>query len=175
MVAYGTVVDIGIDVDIKKRAGGTYKGYRLSYKAPDGQIKTIEKAMQSLSFYPAVNDTLRQLAVGDEFTVSMEKNDAGFWDVKALSKGAFVSETNPSPIAQEGKPSETTGRKSSVGTKVTSTYETPEERKLKQRLIVRQSSFNQAVDFAADVMVLKRDEIFKLAEEIEAWVYRGLD
>jgi DNA primase large subunit len=151
---YGTVVDKQINVDIKKlNSIETYKGYRLAYRTENGEIREIAKAMASLKFTPSVAAALEALNVGDAFTLVQQKNDKGYLDVKSLSQGKMeVSAEAVSTEAGENVTPTTVNSPSmskSVGTKVTSTYETPEERKLKQRLIVRQAALNQALEYTA--------------------------
>lgn len=166
----GTVISVKTNTQIKKKqGGGTYNGYQLVFRNEAGEIKTIEKAMQSLTYTPSVADTLNNLKEDETFNGTMEKED-GFWNVKTLSKGDFVGDAAPTESAKK----ETyTPRSPAVGGKVVgSTYETPEERKLKQRLIVRQSSLNQAMIYFASGDI---SDALELAEKLEAWVYRGLE
>jgi hypothetical protein len=117
--------------------------------------------------------------VGDAFTLVQQKNDKGYLDVKSLSQGKMeVSAEAVSTAAGENVTPTTvnsTGTSKYAGpTKTTSTYETPEERKLKQRLIVRQAALNQALEYTAggDVDV---EGVSEIAAQFEAWVYRGLE
>lgn len=173
-VIHATVVDKQINIDIKKRAGGTYKGYQIVYRTPEGQIETLAKTMQSLKFSPSVEQAVNDLQIGDKFTVTQQKNENGFLDVVSITKGDFASDVPVS--APDSAPVQTISRP--VGGKVVgSNYETPEERKLKQRLIVRQAALNQALEYSRLCVdgPATQDEIKSYAEQFENWVYRGLE
>lgn len=169
---YGKVLNVQKDIDIKGQ-NKTYKGYRLVLQTPEGEIRPIEKTMQSLKFNPSVDTALDEIKAGDDITVSMAKNDKGFWDVKAIQKGEFSEQLATPPQAPVAS-----GRQSNTGyaapARTGNTYETPEERKLKQRLIVRQAALNQALEYMKDSEG-DLTQVRETAEVFEEWVYRGLE
>lgn len=127
----GVVVSVSLDKQIKGN-GKTYQGWELVFKNSNDEFESLKKPMQSLKFNAKLKEALASLQPGDEFTVEMEKNTNGFWDVKNLSKGRsdFVPEEKSAakPAARAG-----------------GTYETPEERKERQQYIIRQSSLTNAI------------------------------
>jgi hypothetical protein len=155
---------------------GTYTGYKLVYENDQGEVKTLQKAMQSLKNTPTVREALESLVAGDEVTIIQEKK-GDFLDVVQIVKGT-IADATPAQTATNGDSTtvSTTTRRETGGKVLGSTYETPEERKLKQRLIVRQSSFAQALEFSkVEGESGTLSEIKEFAEEIESWVYRGLE
>lgn len=161
----GTVVQIKLNTQIKKRAGGTYVGYQLVYNNEAGELKTLEKAMASLKFTPSVADTLNNLAAGDEFNGTMEK-DGQFWNVTSLSKGSFVgdvavekpAQAKNDSIGSSGARAKTVGRSDPV-----------------QKMIVRQNSLSNAVAYVGNGHNATVDEVIAIAEQFETWVFRGLE
>jgi hypothetical protein len=63
-----------------------------------------------------------------------------------------------------------------TNTYVKSSYETAEERKWKQRLIVRQATLNAAIaTLKTDKSVLASEAVKSVAEQYENWVYRNTE
>lgn len=124
----GKVYEVEIGVPIKKRAGGTYEGWRLTYKTDDGEINKVEKAVTNFKYQPSLKAALESLAKGDDFTMELEK-DGDFWNVTSLAKGANI----PTPTPKDASPSR---------------YKTDrtESDAARQVSIVRQSSLKAAVD-----------------------------
>lgn len=81
---------------------------------------------------PAIFAQVRKMVSGETYDVEVVKNDAGF---NSWAKIVAIS-NEPAPVA-EGKP--TPGRTN------VSTYETAEERKIKQMYIIKQSSITNAI------------------------------
>jgi hypothetical protein len=96
---------------------------------------------------------LKDSKVGEFYNVTIEKDDNGYWQWPKVEKveGGTVAETK-------------------VGT-VRSTYETPQERALKQIYIVRQSSIANAITLAG-VGENNVENILDIARRLEAWVFR---
>lgn len=165
----GKVLNVTLGVQYPKQSGGTYPAWILSYITDRNEKREIVKHMNSLNFGPgpAIHAVLKELASGDEFSAQIEKKGQ-FNEVVALVKG------KPSVEMAAQAATETTGSTQKASGKVLgSNYETPEERKTRQRLIVRQSSFDQARQLAGTKT--KFEDIVATAEQIEAWVYRGLE
>lgn len=159
----GTVVQINMNAQIKKQDGGFYEGWQLIYNTPTGEVKTIAKPSQSLKYNGPLKSALSGLVPGDEFTMEMDKNKAGFWDVKDCTKGvANAPGQQPNPNAQKV-----------AATPSKSTYETSEERAAKQVYIVRQSSIANAINFL-NVSGAKKhttEEALAIAKKFEDFVF----
>lgn len=173
MVITGKVISKAVNVMVPKaQGGGSYPAWTLSYITANNEKRDVTKHMNSLKWGngPAIRAALDQLEGGDSFYMELEKKGE-FNEVVNLAKGEPSVE-----LAQSAQTSQTTR---STGKVLGSTYETPEERalrreaeKIKQRLIVRQSSFDQAREISPKAKV---EDIFATAEQIENWVYRGME
>lgn len=154
----GSVINISLETDVKKKDGGTYRGWELIYKTPEGEVHTLAKPVTGLNYNAPLKKALSELVNGDEFTAEVVKNAAGFLDVKSLSKG--ISGTS-SPSKDTATPRPAT----------TSNYETKEERNARQRLIVRQSSLANAIEVLTTAKVYDATVIKNLAEDFTDWVF----
>ncbi len=85
---------------------------------------------------PSVFTQVRNMKQGETYDVEVVKNDAGFnqWAKIVATSGEAA------PAVTGDKP--TTGRTN------VSTYETAEERKIKQMYIIKQSSISSAIEFS---------------------------
>src|SRR3990167_6921512 len=136
MIKSGVIISVSLSTQVKKQAGCTYEAYELILKNSEGEIETIQKPVQGFKFNPALKEALSSLATGDEVTVLMEKNAAGFWEVQSVTKGITEVQQVPSSKTSPSPP----------GNKVIgSNYETAAERTARQVLIVRQSSLANAI------------------------------
>ena len=157
----GKVVQVAIDVDVKKKDGGTYKGWKLVYEQSDGEVKTIAKHMNSLKYAAPLANGLKELKAGDTFTMGMEK-EGDFWNPKSVFKGEAASSVKQPDVATGHKPSTVSSG---------STYATKEERAQTQKYIVRQSSITAALKlFELRKEKVSVEEIIDIAGCFEAWV-----
>jgi hypothetical protein len=159
---YGKLVlDPALDVEVPKfKGGGSYSAFILKYINDRNEVKEIQKPMANLKYKPSLMDTLKILKKGDDITLVMEKNEAGFLDILDLQKGRVeVTPMANAPAAATGKV-------------VGSNYETADERKLKQRLIVRQSSIGAAIELQPKSTP---EAILELAKVFEDYCYAGLE
>ena len=168
MQVQGVVIAVSLDTNIKKKDGGTYKGWELIYKSTDGETRTIAKPATSLTYNASLKKALADLMQGDEFTLEQEKNAAGFYDIKSIVKGFSEVSTNAS-VSQGQAP--VNGSQKSP--QAVSNYETRDERNARQRLIVRQSSLTAATSIvqAETGGKAKRDDVLSLAETLTDWVF----
>jgi hypothetical protein len=105
----------------------------------------------------------------------VQEKVGNFLEIRSIVKGTDENAAFSAAVAAEVPPAP--GYKSPTPVRPTgNTYETPEERKLKQRLIVRQAALNYSLLFySKGEEVFGVDEVTGLAEQFETWVYRGLD
>lgn len=135
----GVVVSVSIDVPVKGQSK-TYQGWKLNWETEKG-LEQIAKPMASLKYNQKLRSQLEALSPGEEITVEQEKNENDFWEIKSITKGFDVVDKpkNTGVVAvggtynKQGAP--TTGRD----------FETKDERELKQKLIVAQSSLDKAI------------------------------
>lgn len=166
MQIIGTVVAVDKNVEIEKKDGGTYPGTRLSYRTQEGKLQEQAWHENGLKFNHAVRNSLDELQAGEKFTMTKEKNDKGFWEVKTLIKG--VVEAAP----QQGK-SYTPSKNNSGGG---GNWPTSEERKETQTHIIRQNSVTNAVNFVSQT-AQKKDQtvtmVLQVAKQFEQFVLSG--
>lgn len=161
----GTVVLIKIDVDIEKKDGGFYKGWKLVYEDEKGEVKTIQKHMNSLKYAQPLKNGLESLKPGDSFTLEQEK-EGDFWNPKSIYK----SDASQAPASKPATPTHTQQGKAIASS--SSTYSTVEERAQTQKYIVRQSSITAALKMmelnkVKDVTI---DSVLALAGNFEGYV-----
>lgn len=107
---------------------------------------------------PSVFKTLSESAPGTTYEITTTKNDKDFTEWSS----ATVVDSKAAPAPRSAPQ---TSR---------STYETPEERAVKQRLIVRQSSLSNAIDVQkASGSAIALPELLSLAEDLYEWVYKA--
>jgi hypothetical protein len=156
----GVVISISLETDVKKNGGGSYKGWELVYKSSDGEVRTIAKPVTGLQYNAPLKKQLGELSQGDEFTLTQEKNAAGFYDVKSIEKG----------IVEGGKAQASVGSTNQArAPQAVSNYETREERTARQRLIVRQSSLTAAIGILGNKAT--PPVVKDLAEDLTNWVF----
>lgn len=167
MILTGTVVSVDKDVEIEKNGGGTYPGTRLAYRDAQGALKEQAWHQNGLKYNHAVRNSLDELQAGDKFTMTKEKNDKGFWDVKSLIKG--IAEATPKQAGNSYTPS-----KNNTGGG--GNWPTSEERKETQTHIIRQNSVTNAVNFVSQT-AQKKDQtvanVLQVAKQFEQFVLTG--
>jgi len=142
-------------------ARGGYFTMEVNYK--DEQGKTQGKKLMSFSS-PEVFNTLKTAAQNDQFDITSEKDKNGYWQWIAISK------------ADGAQPSSSSGAKPAASVAGRSTYETPEERAARQKLIVRQSSLTAALaTLSVGAKAINKDEVKALAQEYSDWVFEVKD
>lgn len=143
---------------------GKYQQAKVSYEEV-GSGKVTAKTL--LSFvHPEVFKTVTTAQVDDVFSVSLEKDDKGYWQWTAATKGDAPAQAANGP-SKTGTTTVSSPR---------STYETPEERAQKQVYIVRQSSITNAIQTLAinNKAALNPEAVIDLAKKYEKYVF-GLD
>lgn len=159
----GKVIQVNIDTMVQKKGGGTYPGWQLIYNS-NGKIETLAKHMNSLKYAPTLAATLKTLATDDDITIQLKKEDGDqYWEVDSIRKGSEIPSGGGDPVQQPAR---------KYQTDKSSTYETPEERALRQALIVRQSSVTSAI---AALPGSDMKTILKAAKQIEDHVWAGYE
>jgi len=124
------VVSVNREDIPNKNGKGTYGKLTVAYRNEQGKL--AEKPLLSFT-NPAVFKAFERAEAGDEINVKSEKV-GDYWNWTAILADGEVSQATP--VANSTAPA----------TRVTgSNYETKEERALKQRYIVKQSSISAAV------------------------------
>jgi len=124
------VVSVNREDIPNKNGKGTYGKLTVAYRNDQGKL--AEKPLLSFT-NPAVFKAFERAEAGDEINVKSEKV-GDYWNWTAILAEGETSQATP--VANSTAPA----------TRVTgSNYETKEERALKQRYIVKQSSISAAV------------------------------
>jgi hypothetical protein len=143
--------------------GGKSRPYgeaKVEYLNERGETKTW--TLRSFT-NPSVFKTLSEAPAGTTYEITTTKNDKDFteWSSATPVAASAVGTSSPSkgtPVAAR------------------STYETPEERAIKQRLIVRQSSLAQALVYTANQDRQGQDgvqAVLDIADRFSQWVYEA--
>ena len=146
------------------KTGKTYVQLDVAYKNLTREGKIEGKKIMPFQ-NPDVHDNLQKATMGQVFEVTTVK-EGEYWqwsNVQEVAKGGNMepqTSAASSGYASKGTPSPK------------STYETPEERAARQRLIVRQSCLSNAVEtLKVDKKGVDPTEALKLAERYVGWVF----
>jgi len=141
-----------------------------------GKYKLLKVTFRNLETNKVMSQNCPSFAHPDVFNTLKDTPSDSVFEIKVEKEGDYFNwvQATPSeaPAADAATPAVTgTGR---AGTSSGRTWETAEERALRQILIVRQSSMTtaNAALLYADRQTI--DNLFQLAEKIEAWVFRNL-
>lgn len=142
-------------VSVSKPAGKKYNVAEVDYNVDGQQAKFPFKIFDFSN--PQTFKALEKATPGDEFAITVAKNDKGYDNWTSATK--VSSGTGVPAAAARPTPSK-------------SSYETSEERAARQRLIVRQSSLAQSIEY----FKLQADkpnhlDVLSLADEFCAWVF----
>lgn len=163
------IIDVAAPTTNTNRNGREYQSIEVTYKDDQGRVSS--KKLMSFS-NPEVFKTAQTWEKGDSVNIAMEKDDAGYWNwTKVLADG----EAAPAPTNASAGGASTSAPRASTAkptNRVTgSNYETKEERALRQRMIVRQSSLSNAVaTLATHGNPLTPDQVMALATKYEQFV-----
>jgi hypothetical protein len=149
-----------VSTTFTKTAKGGYSTAVIGYVNEKGE----SKAWKLISFAnPATFDVLKNAKEGERYEIVTGKNDKDFTEWRSATK----SEGNAAPASAKSAPS----------TAVRSTYETPDERAARQRLIVRQSSLGHAIEILTTGGKSPPNvvDVKNMAEELVAFVYDAPD
>ena len=146
------------------KTGKTYVQLDVAYKNLTREGKIEGKKIMPFQ-NPDVHANLQKATMGQVFEVTTVK-EGEYWqwsNVQEVAKGSNMepqTSAASSGYASKGTPSPK------------STYETPEERAARQRLIVRQSRLSNAVEtLKVDKKGVDPTEALKLAERYVGWVF----
>jgi hypothetical protein len=155
-----------VDVQTQTKGKGSWQVAEVIYSDERGQTRT-QKLMSFTN--PQVFAAVSKAQGGDKFDVQVTKNDAGYnqWASATHSDGTSSS----APQTSQGAPAArgTTVNNYSGGRD----FETKEERAIRQRLIVRQSSLSAASSVlgAGAKSPVNPDEVLALADRFTDWVF----
>jgi cell wall-associated NlpC family hydrolase len=153
---------LSVTVEHMPGKNGGYDKAEVAYKGEDGKVS----GKNIVSFNaPEAFDVIKAAKNGDVLDVTSEKDAKGYWQwVKVVKLDAAQAATQQASTAKAG----------AATASPKNTYETPEERVLKQLYIVRQSAINAAIATltpGANTEFTVED-VIALAKTYEAHVYR---
>jgi hypothetical protein len=154
-----------------KTAKGGYNCIEVAYKK-DGKVEG-KKVMDFVNkeIYNFVN---REMKPGNDYKISLDKDKNDYWQWVGVEAAGATGTVVPAAgggesVAGAGKPAVAD---KAVGRVSSSTYETPEERALKQKIIVRQSSIGYALNFfEANKGKFGVGDVLELANQFNDWVW----
>jgi hypothetical protein len=159
---------LSVTIETKPTAKGSYQVADVAYKNLTFQGKVEGKKVMSFGNTAAAFKTLATAQPGEIYEVSVVKNDKGYNDWVSMQKavaGAVPQGDNLNVQGQVGG-----SRPASAAPR--STYETPEERAIKQVYIVKQSSVSNAIaTLSVGAKKLEPADVLKLAQEYTDFVF----
>jgi hypothetical protein len=152
---------IQVTVNTIPTAKGSYQKAEVAYKR-DGKVE----GRQIMSFVnKEVFNTVVKAKAGEVYEVKLEKDAKDYWQWVSIQTGGSVEASNSSNAGNNGN---------GMGKSVRSTYETPEERAIKQVYIVRQSSISNALTFTLSGKDKHSiEDVLKIAKMFEGYVFGG--
>jgi hypothetical protein len=159
---------LSVTIETKPTAKGSYQVADVAYKNLSFQGKVEGKKVMS---FGATAEGFKVLALaqpGETYEVTVVKNDKGYNDWTALTKsGAGTPAAEGNATGSNGS-----AARAATSTPVRSTYETPEERAIKQVYIVKQSSVSNAIaTLSVGAKKLEPADVLKLAQEYTDFVF----
>lgn len=176
----GTFVEVEFDANVEKRAGGTYNGFRVTYKDNKGEYQTMVKTMKTLEVTPGLRAGLDSLKAGEAFTIE-RKRDGDFLNPTKAYVGQPVGGSEPAPAKVYTPGPKTASEQGMMPVAKTNTFEVNNELKekqmkideLKQPLIIRQVCLKAAAELA-DILKIKNEaDLLAMSERLVAYVRTG--
>jgi hypothetical protein len=159
---------LSVTIETKPTAKGSYQVADVAYKNLSFQGKVEGKKVMS---FGATAEGFKALALaqpGEIYEVTVVKNDKGYNDWTSLAKSGAGTP------AAEGNATGSNGgsARAATSTPVRSTYETPEERAIKQVYIVKQSSVSNAIaTLSVGAKIVKPVDVLELAQQYTDFVF----
>lgn len=111
-----TIINLKIDVDVKKFSGGTYKGWVLNFEDKDGELRAskFNSSWINLKWQDALRGQIEALSAGDKVTLlkqktcdeakwegssEEERKTLGFWGVVSIEAGHVIPSNYSAPAA----------------------------------------------------------------------------
>lgn len=163
---------IDTEVVVKPTKKGHYNQLTVTYKNLDKDDKIEAKKIMDFA-QKDLFESLSKAIKGTTYMVSAEKNEqSGYWDWVEVNQSTGG---NPTTVVEKNGNTAAIPAKGSITPK--STYETAEERAVKQKYIIRQSSISSAIqllDTNGDTENTVAD-VINIAESFYIYVMCGLN
>lgn len=100
----GELVMVDFDTKIEKRAGGTYDGTNIIFKA-FGKVNEKAFTTKTFEFKPALREQLESIGSGEAFTLHQYREvGSQFWNVDSVEKGHTAERSMPAASPQASAP-----------------------------------------------------------------------
>lgn len=150
---------LNVTINTKPTAKGSYQEADVAYKNKTFGDKVEGKKVMSFGAGAPSFKVLATAQAGEVFDVEVVKNDKGFNDWVSMTKATTTSPATVGTVRSTTTPK--------------STYETSEERAIKQAIISRQSAINSACNIlSVGAKKLEVDDVLKVAQQLNDWVYQ---
>ena len=156
-----TLISVSAPETVPTGKGQSYQRIQVAYKNAQGKVEG--KNLVSYAF-PEVFKFFAEVAKeGSAYEIAMTKNAKGYWDWTSVAEGGAT----PAPAPQA---SNAAGPR-----KFDRDFESSEERALKQKYIVRQSSITSAMQYFTSPKGINAsvDDVLALAARFEEAVFKG--
>jgi hypothetical protein len=162
---------LSVTVNTVPTAKGSYQVADVAYKNNSFQGKIEGKKVMSFGATEGAFKTLVDGAVGVTFDVEYVQTQGK--DGKTYNNWVKMTKaTGAAQSAGDAVPAAMSQKGAMIGGSTRSTYETPEERAIKQVYIVKQSSISAAVNtLSVGAKKLEPTDVLKLAQEYTDFVF----
>ena len=100
----GELVMVDFDTKVEKRAGGTYDGTNIIFKA-FGKVNEKAFTTKTFEFKPALREQLESIGSGEAFTLHQYREvGSQFWNVDSVEKGHTAKRSMPAASPQASVP-----------------------------------------------------------------------
>lgn len=107
------------------------------------------------------------------FNALKDAKKGEIWALEETTNAKGYQEITNAQLVTKAEVTNTVSELPKTSSPVRSNFESPEERALRQKLIVRQSSLSNAIEFLGPKS--KIDDVFKAAEAFNDWVWQKPD
>lgn len=146
-----------VSVEVNKVPGKKYNMIEVAYKNDKGELK----GRKVMSFGVKKGLDILTGAVKDDILDIELVKEGDYWNWVGIAKGVEGTSTAPTSTSSNKE-----------GSYSNRNYESKEERAVRQKLIVRQSSLSNAIAILkTDKVVPDTDSVIRLAEKLEAFVF----
>lgn len=165
------IIDVGTPQSAVNTRGKTYKYVDVAFKGEDGGVEGKKLVdFNNEDVFKAIQNYKK----GDVVTVAKDKDKNGYWQWTAVQSGDVGQRTQsgPAPAPSRSAGISAVSGSAAGGRVAGSNYETPEERKIKQRFIIRQSSITNAIELLTNSKgKLAVENVVEVAKQFEDYVY----
>lgn len=160
-----TLISVSAPETVPTGKGQSYQKIQVAYKNAQGKVEG--KNLVSYAFPEIFKFFAESAKEGSVYNVAMTKNAKGYWDWTAVHEGT-IEDWNPQTQGKASAPV-------ASPRKFDRDFESSEERALKQKYIVRQSSITSAMQYYTNPKGISAsvEDVLALAARFEEAVFQG--